>query len=147
MIDLDGQCARLIGGLNYAGHDAIERTRIDKAAGIRQRYTMTDPPTDPAVPSPEDARSQLRIPVAIEGGVANSTIGRRSAMLVDISSQGCRVDWPFGAAVGMVVVLSIPGLAPIGARIRWKNTEHIGLSFNAPLHPSVLDRIVSLSGA
>jgi hypothetical protein len=90
-----------------------------------------------------ESRSQLRVPVAIEGGVANSTIGRRPATLVDLSSRGCRIDWPFGATVGMVVVLKIPELAPIGARVRWRTATHIGLSFNTPLHQSVLDRIVA----
>lgn len=91
---------------------------------------------------PANARSQLRIPVSIEGGIANSAMGRRPATLVDLSSQGCRIDWPFGAAVDTLVVLTIPGLAPIGARIRWTNATHIGLAFNTPLHPSVLDQIV-----
>jgi hypothetical protein len=89
----------------------------------------------------QDDRRELRIPVSLESVLGNTQTGKRKVELQDISCLGCRVNTVLSLAVGNYVVITMPSLAPIGAQVRWRTHEGLGLRFNAALHPMVVRRI------
>ena len=98
----------------------------------------------PLGPTPRDARRELRIPVSLEGVMGSTLVGRRKVELLDLSCYGCRVSTVLNLAIGSTVVITIEGLAPLGAQVRWLRQGDMGLRFNAALHPSVVTRIRGL---
>lgn len=102
-------------------------------------------PRRPLAVSPPDARRELRIPIALEGTMGSSLTGKRKVELQDISCLGCRVSTVLNLAADSYVVITIPSLSPIGAQVRWKTNEAVGLRFNTALHPMVVRRVEALS--
>ena len=98
-----------------------------------------------ALTTAPDARSALRLAVEIEVKLSGSSVGRQTAELRDISVTGCRVACVSNYPVGATVIVTIPGLAPIGAQVRWSDVAFCGLRFNAPIHPLVADRVVAMA--
>ncbi|MBC9033392.1 hypothetical protein IAG41_13430 [Sphingomonas sp. JC676] len=103
-------------------------------------------PRRPLAISPPDARKELRIPIALEGVMGSTLTGKRRVELQDISCMGCRVTTVLELAVDSYVVITIPGLAPMGAKVRWQTIHGAGLRFNSALHPMVVSRVLALSG-
>lgn len=98
-------------------------------------------PRRPFASSPPDARKEFRIPIALESVVGSTRTGKRKVELVDISCTGCRVITTLDFAVDHYVVITIPGLAPLGAQVRWTTILGTGMRFNVPLSAMVVDRI------
>jgi hypothetical protein len=98
----------------------------------------------PFAASPPDSRKELRIPIALEGVMGSTMTGKRKVELLDISRKGCRVSTVLSLAVDSYVVITIPSLAPIGARVCWRTHEGVGLHFSAVLHPMVVSRVLAL---
>ena len=99
------------------------------------------------IPSPSELRRETRLLVHLDSVLGNSMLGRRKVELLDISNLGCRVLCALEVPAGTHLVLTLPGLAPIGTQVRWCRLGCIGLRFATPLHSSVLDRIVALNPA
>ena len=97
------------------------------------------------VPQPEteqaDSRASWRIPVTLTGDLGNSRFGKRKVQLINISAGGCCVETGLELPQGTAIIVTIPGLTPIGCEVRWSTQGAIGLQFAAPLHPSVVDAI------
>ena len=93
--------------------------------------------------APNDARSGLRLEVEIEVTLSGSSVGRQKVELRDISVSGCRIACVSNYPVGTTVIVNLPGLSPIGAQVRWSDLAFCGLRFNAPMHPLVVDRIMT----
>lgn len=93
--------------------------------------------------SPAEARSELRLGVEIEVLLSGSKVGRQKVELRDISVSGCRIACVSNYPVGTTVIVTIPGLSPIGAQVRWSDIAFCGLKFNSPIHPLVADRIMA----
>jgi hypothetical protein len=104
-------------------------------------------PRRPFAAQPRDARKELRIPIALEGVVGSTRAGKRKIELLDISRMGCRVSTVLDLAIDHYVVVTIPGLAPLGAQVRWTTVLGTGLQFNTPLSSMVVDRIRASSRA
>ena len=96
-------------------------------------------------PSQSDSRKELRVQVHLESVLGSSMLGKRKVEWLDISNFGCRALCSLSLEVGTKVVLTMPGLAPIGAQIRWSRQGSLGLQFATPLHPLVLERLVASS--
>jgi hypothetical protein len=62
-----------------------------------------------------------------EGAVVNRVI------LQNISQGGLSVESPNGLTVGAHVTVSLPGLSPQGATVRWNDESRYGISFNTVL--------------
>lgn len=63
--------------------------------------------------------------------------------LRDLSTHGFRCETSALLALGSYVFLTIPGLSPLDAKIKWREGAQYGGRFIHPLHPAVLDHIVS----
>lgn len=96
-------------------------------------------------PSQSNSRKELRVQVHLESVLGSSMLGKRKVELLDISNFGCRALCSLNVEPGTKVVLTMPGLAPIGAQIRWSRQGSLGLEFATPLHPLVLHRLVAES--
>lgn len=94
-----------------------------------------------------EPRRHPRMPVRLPCTLSGSDFGRRNAVLRDVSVTGARLLTPFNFNFGQVVVLTVPGLAPMGAKVVWCTFEALGLDFSKPLHPTVVDHLVKLSRA
>jgi hypothetical protein len=93
--------------------------------------------------APNDARSGLRLEVEIDVTLSGSSVGRQKVELRDISVSGCRIACVSNYPVGTTVIVNLPGLAPIGAQVRWSDIAFCGLRFNAPIHPLVVERVMT----
>ncbi len=64
--------------------------------------------------------------------------------VIDLSISGFRISTLFKVRPGQLVWLSIPGLQPLEAMVRWSaNSEH-GCEFVQSLHPAVVAHIRQL---
>lgn len=74
------------------------------------------------------------------------TVGERVEVTVsDISCRGCRIaPGALSLAVGKVVVLRPAGMESITGIVRWCSEKGIGVEFDYPLHPAVVDHLCSL---
>jgi len=66
-----------------------------------------------------------------------------SVDILDLSAHGFRADISARFAQGSQVWLKLPGLEAILARVAWTDGLRIGCEFERPLHPAVLDRVVT----
>ena len=67
--------------------------------------------------------------------------------VADLSTTGFRAFWPNKLRSNDVIWLRLPNLAPLEARVVWSNHKSVGCEFASPLHPAVLDAIVSKHGS
>jgi len=88
-----------------------------------------------------DSRRLLRLPVLLRSRIGNSQFGARPVDLTDISILGCRVTAPFQWSPGTRLLLTIPSLAAMAATVQWSSVSALGLAFEKPLHPFVLDHL------
>lgn len=79
--------------------------------------------------------------MTLTGDLGNSRFGKRKVQLVNISAGGCCVETTLEPACGTAIVVTIPGLAPIGCEVRWSERGAIGLQFSTPLHHTVVDLV------
>lgn len=87
-------------------------------------------------------RSHSRHPVAAPASVLTPALP--GAMLVDISSHGCRITGSIGpVTVGAPISLRPVGLPPMTAWVRWSLSGEIGLEFARPLPASVVDHLAA----
>jgi hypothetical protein len=100
-----------------------------------------------AKPSHLESRRVLRIGVLIESVLGSSRFGKHTVWMIDVSTLGCRIETDLSVAVGTRLVLSIPGLSPMGCEVRWVRNGALGLRFATPLHPLIADRIIARSAA
>ncbi|MGN3975556.1 PilZ domain-containing protein [Tsuneonella sp. SYSU-LHT278] len=116
--------------------------------------TDRTPPTPPPPPSPHTSevsgereralqeRSAERHAVSIVGRVFTSG-GSWEAIIADLSATGCRFDDYSGRRMerGAHLTIKIGTVGPIPATVRWNRDPTVGVLFDAPLHPSVLEHI------
>lgn len=94
-------------------------------------------------PHPPEPRSAFRLSAEIDAAPGGSLVDCQVVEVKDLSSLGCRTSCVSSYPVGISVIISIPGLAPVGAQVRWTDGAFCGLRFDAPLHPLVVQRVVA----
>jgi hypothetical protein len=67
--------------------------------------------------------------------------------VVDLSTHGFRAATHLELCEGADVWLRLPGLEPYHAKVAWSEGHYIGCAFERPLHPAVVDMIVSKARA
>ena len=113
----------------------------------------TPPPSSPVkappgveAPAPneqEKERVEPRHDISIIGKVHTGT-GVREVTILDLSEHGCRFHDRFcNLRPGMPVSLRIGPVGPVRASVRWRRSEYVGIQFDSPLYPSVLEHIRS----
>lgn len=108
--------------------------------------TVTYEPIDTAAPhgpgaaaSARELRRFIRRNIRAEG-VLRYARARHAVTLEDLSEQGCQFRLPIqaGLPVGATVTISIAGLTPFVATVRWYRGGWAGVEFDLPVYPPVL---------
>ena len=102
------------------------------------------PPAPPPRPKePEIERIDPRHDITIIGRVRTGS-GSRDVTILDLSERGCRFHDRFGHLVeGTLLTIKLGPIGPIEAKVRWCESEYVGVEFLAALHPSVMEHIRS----
>lgn len=118
--------------------------RIDLPATVRWRnaYGIGLAFGDDASARPETPRKIDRLPLRAEVPVRRS--GRRAEQLAvsDLSRHGCCLLFLEEPAPEEWVWVSLPGLAPLQARVRWVDDRRAGVEFGHPIHEAVFDLLL-----
>ncbi len=61
----------------------------------------------------------------------------------DVSAAGCRVELVEEVELGEPLITRFPQLEPLVGAVRWKYGATAGLEFSRPMHPAVLDALVT----
>jgi hypothetical protein len=75
------------------------------------------------------------ISISLRGG------SRFQAMLIDISTQGCRVEILHMLHADDAITAVLPTGLKVAATVRWHQDGFAGLVFDRPLHQGVLDHL------
>lgn len=117
-----------------------ETPKQPSAASATPRKIENCPSAPPAETRKQAERSEVRHGVTIVGRVYGQG-GSREVTIFDLSSQGCRVEDRSLARPGSRVTIKIGSIGPLGAVIRWRTDDMVGLKFENPLYPSILEHI------
>ncbi len=85
-------------------------------------------------------RDEPRYDVTVIGKLYGSR-GSREVTIFDLSTRGCRIEDYSGAPPGSLVTIKIGAVGPIAAVVRWRRDHSVGLKFEDPLYPAVLENI------
>ncbi|HVF93822.1 MAG TPA: PilZ domain-containing protein [Sphingomonas sp.] len=86
-----------------------------------------------------DQRREMRSPVAVF--LRSVTVNKRSVEMTDISEHGCLLEQSVHLPQGSAVILTIATFLPIRATVAWSAECAVGLQFDSPLDPSIVDYI------
>jgi hypothetical protein len=60
----------------------------------------------------------------------------------DLTVAGCRCEFVDRPGISERVSIKLEGLATLQANVCWVEQSMVGLSFQSPLHPAVLDMLL-----
>lgn len=134
----------------YRGEDepGEDRAPRPETSSPPLRTTLPRSPVAPEPPPPRDpahrtavGRNEIRHELTIQGRiVANS--GAREVTVLDLSESGCRfADRYRGLNPGDTITIKIGPIGPVRATVRWCRGGYVGIAFENPLYPSVLEHI------
>lgn len=92
-------------------------------------------------------RRGARTPVSFGAALRKQGMTRFPVSLIDLSTHGFCTELFDPLLTGSYVWLTLPGLAPLHARVAWCEGFRVGCEFQVPLHPSVLQSIVDRESA
>ena len=102
--------------------------------------------TTGARPAPElTSRKSERVSLEMGAGLRQRGGTGISVQIIDLSTEGFRAQTHLVLDKGADVWLRLPGLEARHAMVMWAKGSFIGCAFEQPLHPAVLDMIVSRS--
>jgi hypothetical protein len=93
------------------------------------------------IASTNEARRTERYDLMFQASLRETGSTRFNIVIKDLSVTGFRCETSFNLKVGKTVWLTIPGLGPLEAEVKWKEKFLFGCSFISPLHTAVLDHI------
>ncbi|WP_158610993.1 PilZ domain-containing protein [Aurantiacibacter spongiae] len=86
-------------------------------------------------------RIERRHDIAIVGRLRTTT-GARDVTILDISERGCRIRDRMGRLPeNTSVTIKIGPIGPVDSVARWREGELVGLRFDRPLYPAVMEHI------
>jgi len=88
-------------------------------------------------------RRARRLPIELGAGLRQRGASGVSVQIMDLSTDGFRAATHLELFPGTDVWLRLPGLEPCHARVVWAEGHYVGCAFERPLHPAVLDMIVT----
>ena len=91
-----------------------------------------------------DGRKASRLPVGFTAKLRERGHSTMDVEVLDLSTSGFRIATLFRVSQGHLVWLSIPGLQPLEAVVRWSAKSEHGCEFVQPLHPAVVTHIRQL---
>jgi hypothetical protein len=94
-------------------------------------------PSHPLVPRRSERRG-----VSAKVQYRRSTV-RMAGVTLDLSCHGVRLAAMERMRIGEALWITLPGLPPRRATVKWVDRFDIGCEFDEALHPAVLERIIS----
>jgi PilZ domain len=94
----------------------------------------------------EERRRAERLALRLSATMRDGTRSRVKVRVIDISTQGCRIDCSTTVEDDSWVWLSIAGLETIFCRVVWHHQEFVGLQFEKPLSDAVFERVLAEQG-
>lgn len=91
-------------------------------------------------------RRSRRLAVDVGAGLRQRGASGVSVRVLDLSAHGFRAATHLELPEGLDVWLRLPGLEPCHATVAWSEGHFIGCAFVRPLHPAVVDMVVSKAG-
>lgn len=92
------------------------------------------------------SRQTLRLPPEAIVGVRRSMGPYLPVRLIDLSAQGCSVELVDRVNLHDILWVRFPGLEARQGAVSWKHEYSCGIEFLAPLHPAVLDLLITRLG-
>ena len=94
-----------------------------------------------------DLRREQRYSISVPGRYRKGTGVRFNIAIKDLSEYGCQFSDLVGRiAVGDEITIRIGEIGPLAARVKWVANREIGVEFDQPLYPSVLEHIIANGG-
>ncbi|KUR80976.1 hypothetical protein AQZ49_00910 [Novosphingobium sp. FSW06-99] len=93
--------------------------------------------TRPLVPRRSERRG-----ISAKVQYRRSTV-RMAGVTLDLSCHGVRLAAMERLRIGETLWITLPGLPPRRATVKWVDRFEIGCEFDEALHPAVLDRIIT----
>lgn len=118
-------------------HPVTQPTQAPGTDAERANESLNGSPSNQA---DQIKRDEPRFDVTLMGRLYGSG-GSREVTIFDLSIRGCRVEDLTSARPGSLVTIKIGTVGPIGGVIRWRRDNFIGIKFENPLYPAVLDNI------
>lgn len=81
-------------------------------------------------------------PVSLDARLGRGGLDRTLCRVTDLSLHGAHIQTYSMLRRGSVLWLTLPGAAPIAARVAWSDDYAAGLAFDDPIPETVLDRLV-----
>lgn len=103
---------------------------------------LTTREQDEPGPQQKDRKSE-RVALEVDAGLRQRGGTGVSVHIHDLSVDGFRASTHLDLSPGTDVWLRLPGLEPYQAKVAWAKGQFIGCAFERPLHPAVLEMIVS----
>ncbi|HKP34428.1 MAG TPA: PilZ domain-containing protein [Sphingomicrobium sp.] len=91
----------------------------------------------------EERRSVERLALRLNATMRDGTKTRVRVRVIDMSTNGCRVECTSSVEDGSWVWLSIAGLETQFCRVVWHCQEFVGLQFERPLSQPVFDKLLA----
>jgi len=88
------------------------------------------------------ARTENRHEVEIQGRYRIGNGLAYDVTVTELSHYGCRIFNRFSnLAQDRQISIRIGSIGPLFAQVRWREGDVVGIRFNQPLHPSVLEHM------
>lgn len=88
-------------------------------------------------------RKAPRCHVELGAGLRQRGASGVSVQILDLSTHGFRASTHLDLPIGTDVWLKLPGLEAWHSRVAWMNGHLVGCAFVRPLHPAVLEMVVT----
>ena len=94
-----------------------------------------------------ELRREERYSITTNGRYRKGTGVRFDIAIRNLSEYGCNfADLVGRVEVGDEITIRIGEIGPIESQVRWIEKRQVGVQFDQPLHPSVLDHIIAAGG-
>lgn len=91
-----------------------------------------------------DNRYGARLDVKVAAALRElGSASKFEVQIDDLSLSGFRCSTGYRLNAGQSVVITIPGLGPLEARVAWADKTHYGCAFERALHVAVFDHLVA----
>lgn len=92
-----------------------------------------------------EMRRHRRLPALRYTALRTSHHGVVPGSIVDLSVSGCRVSTQGTFAQGTHVCLRIEGMNSMWGTVVWQQGTDVGIAFDQPMHPAVVEHIARVT--
>ncbi|URW76602.1 PilZ domain-containing protein [Sphingomonas donggukensis] len=84
-----------------------------------------------------------RAPVSLDARVGRGGLDRALCKVTDLSIHGARLQTYSAMKKGSMIWLTLPGIGPVAATVRWSDDFEAGCEFRHPLDPLAFAELVA----